>query len=94
MVVIRPKNIVKDDFQVVAYVRPNMHINTPRLAQQFPHQDQPLIHHVEIGVRPLAPHVPVGHHLQGGLVLADGLGLVADGNIHREIGPPSKGGSM
>ena len=60
-----------------------MHINTPILGQQIPHQDQPLVDHGDEGIRALAPGVAVGDFFEDVGLL--GEGVVADLDVHREI---------
>jgi hypothetical protein len=60
-----------------------MHINTPILRQQIPHQDQPLVDHGDKGIRALAPGVAVGDLFQDVGLL--GEGVAADLDIHAEI---------
>ena len=59
--------------------------DTAFLGEQFLHQRKSLIHHVQIRVGALAPHVTVGDHFERGLVFFDGLFFVAYGHIHLEI---------
>jgi hypothetical protein len=60
-----------------------MHINTPILRQQIPHQHQPLVDHGNKGVRPFAPGVAVGDLFEDVGLL--GEGVAADLDVHGEV---------
>jgi len=60
-----------------------MHINTPILNQQIPHQYQPLVYHGDEGIRAFAPGVAVGNLFEDVGFL--GEGVVANLDVHREI---------
>ncbi|OPZ35375.1 MAG: hypothetical protein BWY96_02775 [Spirochaetes bacterium ADurb.BinA120] len=66
-----------------------MHIYTPIIRQQIPHEHQPLIDHGNKAVRPLAPGVAIGQLFEH--VGPLGKGLVADLDIHRKIGAHVEG---
>ncbi len=66
-----------------------MHINTPILRQQIPHQDQPLVDHGNKRIRPAPPGVAVGDLLQEVRLLVEGLAANLD--VHGEVGADVEG---
>ena len=62
-----------------------MHIDASPLAQQIPHQRQPLEHHMQIGIRAFSPGIPVGDGFEDGLLLLESVALFAELDLHREV---------
>ena len=78
-----PKNVIKHQFQHRPHKWSNVHINTPILGQQIPHQNQPLVDHADEAVGAAAPGVAVSDLFQQIGLLVESL--AADLDIHREV---------
>ena len=85
----RAKYFIQHQFEQAIHPPITMHINTPILRQQIPHQDQPFIDHGDEGVRAFAPGVAVGDFFEDVGLL--GEGVVADFNVHGKIRTHVKG---
>ena len=80
---IASENFIQYKANVAIHPPITMHINTPILRQQIPHQHQPLINHGDERVRALAPCVPISQFFYDTRLF--GEGVAADLNIHGKI---------
>ncbi|MCL0107176.1 hypothetical protein M1N63_01950 [Thermodesulfovibrionales bacterium] len=81
--IIRPKHLVHRKPDKTIHPPITMHVDTPILGQQIPHENEPFINHGDEGVSSLAPGVAIGDFLKDiGLL---GEGVTANFDIHEEI---------
>src|SRR5271157_107318 len=82
-VVLLPEHFVYNEADQTGYPPITMHIYTPILTKQIPHQHEPFVDHGDKAVRALAPSVTVGYLFQDiGLF---GKGVAADLYVRAEI---------
>jgi hypothetical protein len=69
------KNFFKDKPNVGIHPPITMHINTPILRQQIPHQHQPLVNHADERIRAFTPGVAIGDFFQDVGPFGEGFSL-------------------